>query len=146
MKKRTLVKLIGEGVDKTYLTNMNEDSYYDGHKFVEYGKNIDNVSLIMPSTDQADYSINKEKLSISWGAKFEFRNSGIEGVQITILSMEANLITSGEIENEETPINFAEYKFNVIKEKNPESKDLQIFINSIEVDVEQRIVNVTVSL
>ena len=60
--------------------------------------------------------------------------------------MEANLITSGEIENEETPINFAEYKFNVIKEKNPESKDLQIFINSIEVDVEQRIVNVTVSL
>lgn len=146
MKKRTLVKLIGEGVDKTYLTNMNEDSYYDGHKFVEYGKNIDNVSLIMPSTDQADYSINKEKLSISWGAKFEFRNSGIEGVQISILSMEANLITSGEIENDETPINFGEYRFNVIKEKNPESKDLQIFISSIEVDAEQRIVNVTVSL
>lgn len=152
MKKRTLLNLIGEGVDKTYLTNMNEDSYYDGHKFVEYGKNIDNVSLILRSQDEnVEYSINKERMRVDWGLKFEFRNFGVDGVQISILGMTADLITTtysevGHDDEQETPINFAEYRFNVIKEKNVENNDLQMVITSVEVDAEQKIVNVAISI
>ena len=146
MKKGKILSVIKEGVEKTYLTNMNEDSFYDGHKFIEYGKNIPNISLIMPSTDVEYYSLNKEKLTINWGVKFEFRNSGIEGVQISVLGMEANLQSTAEEGTNETPINFGEYKFNVIKEKDVENKELQIFITSIEVDAEQKLVNVTVSI
>lgn len=143
MKKRTLLNLIAENTEKTHLTNMNEDSYYDGHKFVEYGKNIDNVTLIMPTKNDVEYSINKESLIITWGIKFEFRNSGIEGVQISVLDLEATVRTTSE---EDVKLNFAEYKFNIIKEKNVESEEVQFFIGSIEIDVEQRIVNVTVTI
>jgi hypothetical protein len=147
MKKGRILTVINEKVEKTYLSNMNEDSYYEGHKFVDYGKNIENVSLIMPSTDMGDYSINKDKLMITWGVKFEFRNSGIEGVQVNVLGIEANLmITGGDAEPQETPINFAEYEINVIKEKDLENKEFQMFITSIEVDAEQRVVNVVVSI
>lgn len=148
MKKRTLLNLITESTQKQHLTNMNEDSYYDGHKFVEYGKNIENISLIMPSTDDVEYSIKKNSLVINWGLKFEFRNAGIEGVQISVLDLEADLVTTNLTvdDEQEVKINFAEYKFNVIKEKNVENSEIQIFITSIEVDMEQRIVNVTVSI
>lgn len=159
MKKGRIISLINEKLEKTYISNMNEDSYYEGHKFVDYGKNIENVSVIMPSTDMLEYSINKNSLVINWGVKFEFRNSGIEGVQVSVLSIEANLITTTSTENpdkesliafndddQETPINFGEYQINVIKEKDLESKDFQMFITSVEVDAEQRVVNVVVSI
>lgn len=147
MKKGRIMTVINETVEKTYTSNMNEDSFYDGHKFVDYGKNIENVSLIMPSTDAGDYSINKDKLMISWGVKFQFRNSGVEGFEVSVLGLEANLmISGGESEPDETPINFGEYKIEVVKEKNLENNDLEIFISSIEIDAERRIVTVVVSI
>jgi hypothetical protein len=146
MKKETLVAIINENTEKTYLSNMNEDSFYDGYKFVDYGKNIENLSLLLPSTDTEDYSIDKNKVVINWGVKFMFRNSGIEGVQITVLSLQAPIIASGEAGTRDVEINYAEYKFNVIKEKIVESQDVQIFVTGIEVDVEHKLVNVTVSI
>jgi hypothetical protein len=144
MKKGKVLSLINEANEKPQLTNMNEDSFYDGYKFVEYGKNITNVSLIFPSTELAneEFEIDKNKLVINWGVKFEFRNSGIEGVQITVLGLEANLIKTGAAGKEEIPINFGEYKFEIIKEKNVENKDVQIYVASIEIDAEQKVVNV----
>jgi hypothetical protein len=146
MKKGKLMSIINENTEKTYLSNMNEDSFYDGYKFVEYGKNIEHVSLLMPSTDTEDYAVDKEKLVINWGAKFEFRNSGIEGVQITVLNLQAPIFSTGEAGRQDVPVNFGEYKFEVIKEKNIESQDIQLFISSIEIDVENRVVNVVVSI
>lgn len=146
MKKKTLVSIINETVEKTYLTNMNEDSFYDGHKFVDYGKNIENISLMMPSTDDEDFSINKDKLSITWGAKFQFRNSGIEGVLIEVLGIDAAIVTSGEGESRTIPINFGEYKIEVLKEKSIEENDINMYVKSIEIDAEQRIVNVVISI
>ena len=146
MKKGKINTIISENVDKNYLTNMNEDSYFDGHKFVDYGKNIQNISLMMPSTDLEDFSIDKDKLSISWGVKFNFINSGIEGVQVEVLDINANIITSGEGESRKIPINFGEYKIEVVKEKNVESKEFQMFVSSIDIDVEQKTVNVIISI
>lgn len=142
MKKGKIISVVNETVEKTYLSNMNEDSYFDGHKFVDYGKNIENISLIMPSTDEVEYSIDKKSLVIKWGARFEFRNSGIEGVLVEVLDLQANLIAN----EESTPMNFGEYQIQVIKEKNVESKDLVMYVTSIEVDVEQKLVNVVVSI
>lgn len=146
MKKGTLVAIINENTEKPYLTNMNEDSFYDGYKFVDYGKNIENISLLLPSSDTEDFSIDKTKVVINWGAKFEFRNSGIEGVQISVLSLQAPIIATGEAGTRDVEINYGEYKFNVIKEKIVESQDVQIYVSAIEVDVEQKLVNVTVSI
>lgn len=145
MKKGKLVSIITEGNGIT-LSNMNEDSFYDGHKFVEYGKNIENISLIMPSSDDDDFSIDKDKLSINWGAKFEFRNSGVEGVQIEVLGIDANIITSGEGESRVIPINFGEFKIEVLKEKTIEVNDVNMFVKSIEIDAEQKLVNVVISV
>lgn len=146
MKKRTLLNILNEDTDKTKITNMNDDSFYDGHKFVEYGKNIQNINLIPPSNEIEKYSIDKEKLSITWGVKFQFRNSGIEGAIIDVLNLEAKLITTSGGTKQETPINFGEYVFSIIKEKNPEIKDVQISIESIEIDLEQKLVNIIVSI
>jgi hypothetical protein len=147
MKKGRLVAIINENSEKSYLTNMNEDSFYDGYKFVEYGKNIENISLLLPSSETEDYAIDKDKVVINWGAKFEFRNSGIEGVQITVLSLQAPIIaTGGEAGSREVEVNYAEYNFNVVKEKIVESQDVQIFVSAIEVDVETKTVNVIVSI
>jgi len=134
MKKKTLLALL-ENTEKS-VQNVNDDSFYDGHKFVEYGKNIPNVTLIPTS---GGTSIDKNSLAITWGLKFQFINTGIEGAEINVLDLEAKL-TTGE------PINFGEYRFNVIQEKNPESKELQLYIDSIEIDTKQRIVNVIVSI
>jgi hypothetical protein len=142
MKKGRILSVVNETVEKTYLSNMNEDSYFDGHKFVDYGKNIENISLIMPSIDEVDYSIDKKSLVIKWGARFEFRNSGIESVIVEILDIQANLIANGET----SQINFGEYQIQVTKEKNVENKDLTMYVTSIEVDAEQKIVNVVVSI
>lgn len=126
--------ILNEVNEKPY-QNVNDDSFYEGHKFVEYGKNIPNVSLIPLSGE----TINKDKVIITWGIKFQFTNTGIDGVLISVLDLEASL-SSGE------PINFAEYKFNVFKEKNPESEEIQIYVESVEVDVKNRVVNVVVNI
>lgn len=146
MKKRVLNTIINENIKNTYLTNMNDDSFYDGHKFLDYGKNIENISLIMSSTDNEDFSINKDKLSISWGAKFQFRNSGVEGVVVEVLGIDAIIVTSGEGEPRSIPINFGEYKIEVLKEKTIEENDINMYIKSIEIDTEQKIVNVVVNI
>lgn len=146
MKKGKLLSIINENTEQTKMSNMNEDSFYDGYKFVEYGKNIENISLIMPSTDTQDYAIDKEKVVIKWGAKFIFRNSGIEGVEINVLNLEAPIIGTGDGDKQDIPVNYGEYRFEITKEKNIESQDIQIFISGIEIDVENRIVNVVVSI
>jgi hypothetical protein len=146
MKKGKLLSIIKENTDSVQISNMNEDSFYDGYKFTEYGKNIENVSLLLPSTDLEDYSIDKDKVVVNWGAKFEFRNSGIEGVQITVLNLQAPIIATGEGEPREVEVNYGEYKFEVIKEKVVESQDVQIYVSGIEVDVENKLVNVTVRI
>ena len=146
MKKGKLISLINENTEETHLSNMNEDSFYDGYKFVEYGKNIDSISLLLPSTDTEDYGVQKEKVVINWGAKFMFRNSGIEGVQINVLSLVAPIIATGEGEPREIPINYGEYRFEVIKQKVVESQDITMYVTGIEIDVENKLVNVTVSI
>lgn len=146
MKKGKLLSIINENTEKTYLSNMNEDSFYDGYKFVEYGKNIENISLLMPSTDTEDFAVDKDKVVINWGAKFEFRNSGIEGVQITVLNLQAPIFSTGEAGKQDVPINYAEYRFEVFKEKNIESKDIQLYVSAIEIDVEHKVVNVVVGI
>lgn len=146
MKKGKLISLINENTETTHLSNMNEDSFYDGYKFVEYGKNIENITLILPSTDTEDYSVQKEKVVINWGAKFIFRNSGIEGVQINVLSLVAPILATGDNEPREVPTNYGEYRFEVIKQKIVESQDVEMYITGIEIDVENRLVNVTVSI
>jgi hypothetical protein len=127
MKKSKLLAIINEAMARGVEFNINDDSFYDGHKFVEYGKNIPVVR-----------NVNEESLVVTWGVKFQFRNSGIEGVQIAVLSLE------GKINGEN--VNFAEYKINVFKEPNPEIKDIQIYIESVEVNVEQRTVDVIVNI
>lgn len=146
MKKAKLVSLINENTEETKLSNMNEDSFYDGYKFVEYGKNIESISLLLPSTDQQDFSVEKDKVVINWGAKFIMRNAGIEGVEINILSLVAPIIATGDGGTQEVPINYGEYRFEVTKQKIVESQDIQMYITDIEIDVEQRIVNVIVSI
>jgi len=145
MKKGKLLSIIAEN-NGISLSNMNDDSFYDGHKFVEYGKNIENISLIMPSTDEEDFTIDKDKLSINWGAKFEFRNSGVEGVKIEVLGIDAKIITSGEGESRSISINFAEFKIELLKEKSIEVNDVYMFVKSIEIDAEQKIVKVVISV
>jgi len=146
MKKGKLISIINENTEETHLSNMNEDSFFDGYKFVEYGKNIENISILLPSTDTEDFSIQKEKVVINWGAKFIFRNAGIEGVQINVLSLVAPIIATGGDEPREVPINYGEYRFEVIKEKIVESQDIVMYVTGIEVDVENKLVNVTVSI
>ena len=146
MKKGKLISLINENTEVSRMSNMNEDSFYDGYKFVEYGKNIDNITLLLSSTDTEDFGIQKEKVVINWGVKFIFRNAGIEGVQINILSLVAPIIATGNGEPREVPINYGEYRFEVIKEKIVESQDIVMYVTGIEVDVENKLVNVTVSI
>lgn len=146
MKKGKLLSIISENTDKPQLSNMNEDSFYDGYKFVEYGKNIPNISLLMKSTDTEDFSVEKEKVVINWGAKFEFRNAGIEGTEITVLSLVAPIISTGDAGTQEVPVNYGEYRFEVTKEKIVESQDVQMYITAIEIDPETRTVNVVVSI
>jgi len=146
MKKSKINEIITENVKKNYLMNMNEDSFFDGHKFVDYGKNIENITLMMPSTDLEDFSIDKDKLIITWGAKFNFINSGVEGVQVEVLNIDANIITTGEGESKNIPINFGEYNIEVVLEKNIEIKELQMFVTSIDIDVEEKTVIVIVSI
>jgi hypothetical protein len=146
MKKGKLVAIINENTESSYLSNMNEDSFYDGYKFVEYGKNIDNISLLLPSTDVEDFSIDKNKVVVNWGVKFQMRNSGVDGVEISVLTIQAPIIATGDAGSREVEINYGEYRFNVIKEKIVESRDVQIYVTGIEVDVEQKLVNVTVSI
>lgn len=148
MKKSKLLSLIQEDkkIEEPKLINMNEDSFYDGYKFVEYGKNIPNISLILPSNDSEDFSIEKNKVVINWGVKFQFRNSGIEGTQIEILNLTAPIIGVNNGVKREIEVNYGEYRFEISKEKNVENKDVQMQIMAVEVDVENKIVNVVVEI
>jgi hypothetical protein len=140
MKKEKIIKIIKETVESKVLTNLNEDSFYDGHKFIEYGKNIENVSIISP-TDQ-ELSIDKNSLIINWGVKFIFRNSGIESVIINILNIDAKI---SNVDDQEIQFNSSEFEIEIFKEK-LKNNDISIYINSVEIDLELKKINVVVSI
>lgn len=146
MKKGTILSVINEAVENQSLVNMNEDSYFDGHKFVDYGKNIKNISFMMPSTDTEEYSLDKDKLVIKWGAKFNFRNSGVESVDIAVLDLEGSVTSTVNGQKQVQPINFGEYKIEAIKEKDVEHNDLRMSVLSIEIDAETKTVNVVITI
>ncbi len=132
MKVELIKSKINENVVKS---NLDEESFFEGHNFITYGKNIDMVSAELPQGQ-----IDKESIVVKWVAKFDMGNIGIFGVNIDIKSITADTAEDEDSNVQSSQINFNGFEHNIIKRKNAEVQELQIFLSGVSIDTQaQRI-------
>jgi hypothetical protein len=131
MKVVNIKKSINEAINNKL--KMDEESHFEGHNFVTYGKNITTVDIDMPLV-----KINKESLIIKWIGKLELHNDGVYGFAVDVKSMTADSEEDPDSQTENGPLNFNGFEFVVKKVKNPEAADVQVFIEHIFVSTKEK--------
>lgn len=112
---------------------MDEDSIFDGHRFVTLGKDITTIDIDLPLV-----KIDKNSVIVKWIGKLELHNDGVYGMTIDVKSMTANSDEEKSSEVQSGPLNFNGFDFVIRKTKNGDIPDVQVFIESIYVATQER--------
>jgi len=131
MKVRNINTNINEAINKKL--KMDEDSIFDGHRFVTLGKDITTIDIDLPLV-----KIDKNSVIVKWIGKLELHNDGVYGMTIDVKSMTANSDEEKSSEVQSGPLNFNGFDFVIRKTKNGDIPDVQVFIESIYVATQER--------
>lgn len=126
MKVSHIKSIINENIGKS---NLDEESFFEGHNFITYGKNIELITAELPQGQ-----IDKDSVIVKWVVKFDMGNIGIFGVNIDIKSIVAEIGEDQDSNVQKTPMNLNGFEHKIIKRKNGEIQELQIFLSSIHID------------
>lgn len=126
MKVKEIKKTINENVGKMMI---DEESFFEGHNFITYGKQIELVS-----DDLKGGHVDKDSLVVKWIAKFDIGNIGVFGVNIDVKSITAEIGDDEDENVERTPLNLNGFEHIVTKRKNPEVEELQVFLSSVHIN------------
>ena len=117
---------------------MDEESYFEGHDFVTRGKDISGTIDI----DLPLIKINKDTLVVKWNGKLELHNDGVYAFNIQIKSVTADSEEDADSQTQSGPLNFNGFDFVVTKRKNPEVAEVQVFIDSVYVNTQEKKVHI----
>ncbi len=139
MKVNAIKASINEAVNNRI--KMNEDSNYEGHNFVTYGKGITTIDIDMPLI-----IIDKDSVIIKWTGQLELHNDGVYAFNIDVKSMVGNSEEDTDSQVQTSPLNFNGFEYIVKKVKNPEVAEVQVFINTVYVSTKEKKIYVEFSL
>lgn len=124
MKVQHIKTNINEAVNKKI--KLDEDSFFEGYSFVTNGKDITTVDIDSPL-----FTIDKDSIVVKWSGKLEMHNNGVYAFNVDVKSVAA----MGE---DQAPLNFNGFDFDIEKIKNPELQEVQIFIRSLFIATEEK--------
>src|SRR5258705_7826060 len=124
MKVQHIKININEAVNKKI--KLDEDSFFEGYSFVTNGKDITVVDIDSPL-----FTIDKDSIVVKWSGKLEMHNNGVYAFNVDVKSVAA----MGE---DQAPLNFNGFDFDIEKIKNPELQEVQIFIRSLFIATEEK--------
>lgn len=133
MKVKDIKYTLNEAFKKKM--EQDENSYFEGHDFVTYGKHITTVDIDSPM-----FVVDKDTVVIKWSGKPEIHNDGIYGFEVVVKSLTADSVKEEGIKDE--PLNFNGFEYVVEKEKNPEAQDVQLYIESVFIETQQKKIHV----
>jgi hypothetical protein len=131
MKVRDIKTNLNEAVKAKI--KMNEDSHFEGHNFITYGKEIAMVNIDLPLI-----TIDKNSVIVKWVGKLELHNDGVYGFDIDVKSFSANSEKDKDEQTPAGPLNFNGFEFEIKKVKNPEAADVQVFIDSVYIATQEK--------
>jgi len=126
MKVKEIKKTINENVGRMMI---DEESFFEGHNFITYGKQIELVS-----SDSEQGQVDKDSVVVKWIAKFDIGNIGVFGVNIDVKSITAEIGDDEDEEIERAPLNLNGFEHVITKRKNPEVQELQVFLSSVHIN------------
>lgn len=133
MKVEHIKTTINEAFNKKI--KLDEESFFEGHNFITYGKEINLVEIDLPLI-----KINKDSLTIKWVGKPELHNDGVYAFNIDIKSVVAESEEDGE--SQAGPLNFNGFEHVVTKRKNVEVPEVQVFIQSVFISTQDKKIHI----
>jgi len=124
MKVQHIKTNINEAVNKKI--KQDEDSFFEGYSFVTYGREITTVDIDSPLFD-----IDSDSIVVKWSGKLEMHNDGVYAFNVDVKSITAS-------SEDQAPLNFNGFDFDIEKIKNPEVQEIQIFIQSLFIATEEK--------
>lgn len=137
MKVQHIKTNINEAVEKKF--KMDEESFFEGHNFITYGKEIKLVDIDIPLI-----KIDKDSMVVKWTGKPELHNDGMYAFHIDVKSVTADSIEDGE--SPAGPLNFNGFERVVTKRKNVEVPEVQVFIVSVQIYTQQKKIHIEFSI
>lgn len=133
MKVEHIKTTINEAFDKKL--KMDEESFFEGHKFITYGKEINLIDTDLPLI-----KIKKDSVVIKWIGKPELHNDGVYAFNIDIKSVTAESEEDGEAQG--GPLNFNGFENVITKRKNAEVPEVQVFISSVYIATNEKKIHI----
>lgn len=133
MKVQHIKTTINEVINKKI--KIDEESFFEGHNFITYGKEINLVDIDLPLI-----KIKKDSLIVKWTGKPEFHNDGMYAFNIDVKSVTGESEEDGKAQA--GPLNFNGFEHVITKRKNAEIPEVQVFIQSVYIATQEKKIHI----